>query len=233
MKTAFRYINQVYLIDGGELDSSVIPYLVEEAIYCNRQDQNIQKLIISNTKYDFQYVSYGFTVMETSKDDSILVTEENVITLLKERMNVKTGLSIPPNLIPFTIALLGDKYRNIPKMAGVGLSTILKMVHAALERVIITPQTQNVDMLSKIITEPHRKQFIKNYLCTYIPEQYEAASPMNVRHIEEQMVDKFDDNAMNYMNERYFKMAPLMLIGSKTEQMVEQINQQSSIWGKL
>lgn len=225
-----HYINQVYLIDGGAVDSSVVPYIVEENIYCSREDPSVQKIIVSNTKYDFQYVCYNFTVLETNKDDSCIITKDNVIDTLKTRMNVKTELEIPSNLIPFTISLLGDRYRNIPKLSGVGLSTIIKMINTALDKVLITNNTQDVDMLSRIIAEKYRSQFINNYLCTYIPRQYTDLSPLDIRHIEEQIIDKFDDSALNMMNERYFREFPLMLINTKTEQVVEQMR--GSIWDR-
>ena len=230
MTKLFGYINQVYLIDGKTIDSSVIPYLVESGIYCDRENENVQKIIISNTKYDFQYVCYGFTLLETNKDDSCIITEDNVISVLKSRMGIKTEMTIPNNLIPFTISLLGDRYRNIPKLSGVGLGTIIKMVNTALDNVLITDQTRDVDMLSKIIAEKYRDQFIKNYLCTYIPKQYDDLSPLEVREIEKQIVDKFDDNALAYINEKYFRQFPLMTIKTKTEQITEQMQQ--SIWDR-
>lgn len=230
MRKLFNYINQVYLIDGGTLDSSVVPYIVSDHIYSNRESSTVQRIIISNTKYDFQYVCYGFTVLETNKDDSCVITKENVISVLKDRMNVKTELDIPYGLIPFAISLLGDKYRNIPKLSGIGLSTIIKMINAALEKVLITEQTQDVDMLSHIISEKYRNQFIMNYLCTYIPKQCQDTTPLELKRIEEQVVDKFDDNALEYINEKYFRMYPLMTIKTKTEQVIEQI--QDSIWGR-
>lgn len=228
MVKLFHYINQVYLIDGGSVDGSVIPYIIEENIYCSRDNSSVQKLIISNTKYDFQYVCYGFTVMETNKDDSCIITENNVIDILKSKMGIKTDLSIPPNLIPFTVSLLGDRYRNIPKLSGVGLGTIIKMVNAALDKILITDQTQDVDILSRIIADKYRDQFIKNYLCTYIPRQYMELSPLEVKKIEQQIVDKFDDNALSIINERYFRSDPLMTINTKKEQVAEQIHR--SIW---
>lgn len=229
MTKLFHYINQVYLINGGVVDGSVVPYIVEENIYCTRDNSSVQKIIVSNTKYDFQYVCYGFTVLETSKDDSCIITKDNVIDTLKKRMNIKTDMSIPYNLIPFTISLLGDRYRNIPKLSGVGLGTIIKMVNAALDKVLITTQTQDVDMLSKIIAEKFRDQFVKNYLCTYIPRQYDDLTLLEIRKVEEQIVDKFDDNGIDIINEKYFKTAPLMTIKTKKEQIIDQIQQQS-IW---
>ena len=230
MKKLFNYINQIYLIDGGVIDSSVVPYLVEEHIYQSREDKDVQKIIVSNAKYDFQYVSYGFTILETNKDDSCIICEDNVIDILKERMGIKNSMTIPPNLIPFTISLLGDRYRNIPKLSGVGLSSILKMINKAIEELIITDQTKDVDMLSQIIAEKYRSQFISNYLCTYIPRQYDELKPLEILSIENQIVDKFDDNALALINERYFRSSPLMTIKTKTEQAIDQIHH--SIWDK-
>ena len=230
MKKLFSYINQVYLVDGGPVDSSVVPYIVEERTYMSRNNPSIQKIVVSNSKYDFQYVNYGFTVLETNRDDSIVVTKDNVIDIIKTKMNVKNEMTIPPNLIPFAISLLGDKYRSIPKLSGVGLSSILKMVNKAIDGLLVTENTQDVDMLSKIITETYRKQFINNYLCTYIPRQYDELTPVEIMNIENQIIDKFDDNALEYINEKYFKSAPLMTISTKTEQVIDNI--QKSIWDK-
>lgn len=230
MKKLFSYINQVYLINGGPIDSSVIPYLIEDKIYLSKDNPSVQKIVVSNSKYDFQYVNYGFTVLETNKDDSIVITKDNVIDIMKSKMNVKNNMTLPSNLLPFAIALLGDKYKSIPKLSGVGLSSILKMVNKAIEGLLITENTQDVDMLSKIITESYREQFIKNYLCTYIPRQVDDLAPLDILNIENQITDKFDDNALEYINEKYFKYAPLMTISTKTEQVTEQI--QKSIWDR-
>ena len=55
-------------------------------------------------------------------------------------------------------------------------------------------------------------------------------TPLEIREVEKQVVDKFDDNALNYINEKYFRSAPLMIINTRTEQVTEQI--QKSIWDK-
>lgn len=231
MNKLFSYVNQVYLINGDSIDSSVVPYLVEDKIYHSRDDDSIQKIIVSNSKYDFQYVNYGFTVLETNKDSSLVITQDNVIDILKSKMNVRNvELSSPHTLLPFIISLLGDKYRSIPKLSGVGLSSILKMVTKALDGLLITESTQDIEMLSNIIAETYRGQFIKNYLSTYIPRQSDEVTPLELHNIELQIMDKFDDNALEYINEKYFKPCPLMIIGNKTEQVVENI--QKSIWDR-
>jgi hypothetical protein len=225
-----KFINQVYIVNGGKIDSSVVPYMMEHDVY-DDMGMNIQRIIISNAKYDFQYAALGYTVLETDKDDSCIITKDNLINILKDKMNIKNDLTIPVNLIPFTISLLGDKYRNIPKLAGIGLGTILKMVNVALEDVLITENTMEVDMLSKIISNTHREQFIANYLCTNLKYQFEDMSIMDRELISKQVEDKFDDNSLAYINDKYFKHCPIMTINTKSDQIMRNINH-SDMWSK-
>ena len=215
-----QFINEVYLINGGEVESSLIPYLMEEYVYQDYTNKT-QKIIISDSKYDFQYVNQnGFTVIESAKDKSTIINQDNVIELLKQRMNIKSALTVPNSLIPFVICLLGDRYRNIPKLAGIGMSTILKMANVAIQNSIITENTKDVDMLSSIISDNYKTSFKNNYLCTNIDYQKKDVNPYQISLIRQQVIDKFDDRTLKSMNEKYFLHCPLMLIETKTNQVM-------------
>lgn len=227
-----NFINEVYLISGGELESSVIPLVMEKEVYADYTERT-QKIIISDSKYDFQYVNHGFTVVESAKDKSVVVTTGNVIELLKERMGIKSILSVPNSLIPFVICLLGDRYRNIPKLAGVGLSTILKMANMAIQNHLITETTKDVDMLTEIIADNYKEQFRKNYLCTSIEYQLKEANPYVVSKIRGQVIDRFDDRTLKEMNEKYFLHCPIMLVETKTNQVMGTYSDKSPLkWDK-
>lgn len=227
-----NFINEVYLISGGELESSVIPLVMEKEVYADYTERT-QKIIISDSKYDFQYVNHGFTVVESAKDKSVVVTTGNVIELLKERMGIKSILSVPNSLIPFVICLLGDRYRNIPKLAGVGLSTILKMANMAIQNHLITETTKDVDMLTEIIADNYKEQFRKNYLCTNIEYQLKEANPYVVSKIRGQVIDRFDDRTLKEMNEKYFLHCPIMLVETKTNQVMGTYSDKSPLnWDK-
>lgn len=45
--------------------------------------------------------------------------------------------------------------------------------------------------------------------------------PLEIRKVEAQIVDKFDDNGIEIINEKYFKTAPLMTINTKKEQVID------------
>lgn len=227
-----KYINQVYLISGGSIESSVIPLLVHENVYAE-DGISTQNIIITNEKYDYQYHLKGFTILEPNKENPILVKpEDDVIELLKKQAGIKNKKSIPTNLIPFTICLLGNKYRNIPKLAGVGLGTIINMINVAIDRIIITENSTDVNLLKEIITINHREQFVKNYLCTNLDYQMKEITPLEINLITRQLEDKFDDNTVKQMNERYFKKFPLMIIKSRSEQVYNDNYPRKSIFDK-
>lgn len=231
LQKMIAFINEVYLVNGANVESSLIPLLMEENVYSDYKDA--QKIIVSDSKYDFQYVNYGFTVIESAKDDSILVTKDNVIDILKERSGIKSQLTVPPTLLPFVTCLLGDRYRNIPKLAGVGLSTILKVANKALDNHAITENTVDVDMLTRIITVQYQEQFRKNYLCTNLSYQLKDVTPLDISLIKSQIVDKFDDRTLKNMNERYFLHCPIMTIDTRTDQELGSYRENSVIkWEK-
>lgn len=225
------FINEVYLINGGRMESSILPSVMEQELYGDYSNHT-QKVLISDSKYEFQYVNQeGFTVIESAKDKSIVINQNNVIEILKERMDIKSILTVPSTLIPFVICLLGDRYRNIPKLAGVGLATILKMANTAIQNNLITASTKDVDMLTAIITDAYKDQFRKNYLCTDIDYQRRELTPLDISNIRQQVVDKFDDRTLRKMNERYFLHCPLMLVDTKTKQVLDSYEEpRRSIW---
>ena len=230
LRKLVAFINEVYLINGGNVESSLVPLIMEENVFNDYKDT--QKIIISDSKYDFQYVNYGYTVIESAKDESVLVTKDNVMDILKDRNNIKSEPTVPATLLPFVTCLLGDRYRNIPKLAGVGLSTIIKVINKGLDNHTITENTVNVDMLAKIITVQYQERFRNNYLCTSLSYQLKEVTPLDISLIRQQIVDKFDDRTLRQMNERYFLHCPIMMIDTKTDQMLGRKENSPLKWTK-
>lgn len=214
LTTMVKYVNNVYIINATDMDSCVVPMIIKNDKY---NMKNTQYIIVSNSKYDYQYVNYGFTVLSPAGDKSKLLSTENVVDHLKSTNNIKNKLSMSPNHIAFALALLGDKYRSIPKMNGVGLSSVLTFLNQAIDNLLITDNTTNADMLSEIISESYRKQFINNYKCTNIEYQYNEATVVDKENVVNQIFDKYDTNSLDYINEKYFTKYPLMIVRSVYE----------------
>lgn len=213
-----KYIDGVHIITDSSIESSVIPYIIKTKSDDNPDD--VQDIIVSNTKYDLQYVNHGCTILYPSGDESKCITQDNVLDILKDICKVKTDIHVPPSFIPFIISMIGDRYKSIPKMAGVGLSNVLKTIKIGMDRKLITGSTTNIDMLANIIRDQHKDAFIDSYKCVDIVMQYNRLSELDIHRILSQIEDKFDENTLKTINERYFQMHPLMLINPRSEQIL-------------
>ena len=49
LKTCIQYINEVYLIDAGQVESSVIPLLLEREVYGKNGSDTLNVLVSINT----------------------------------------------------------------------------------------------------------------------------------------------------------------------------------------
>ena len=221
LRVIVSYVNQVYVITDDQIESGLIPYI----FYRDQKDTNIKNIIVTNSKYEYQYILYGFDVWKPDRENSLRLTSENVIDYLKEMNKIVSTDTVPINFLPFMISLLGDKYRNIPKLNRVGLASIIKMINQGLKSYIITENTTNIDMLAQCINENYRETFINNYRCTSLPHQYEQMSGSIERDIFNCVIDKYDDGALQYLNDKYFKEHLIMMIDTKREQIYKQMNE--------
>ena len=213
-----KYCNEVYLITERNIESSLIPYIIMQA----RPDEACQDIIVSNSKYDFQYVNYGCTVLVPRGDNSQLVMRENVMDIMKNLCGIKTEIKVTSTFVPFIASLLGDKWRSIPKIRGVGMSSILKVIERGLNKKMITNRTTNLDMLSDIVDPPFRELFRDNYMVTDITLQYLRLSDSEKFHVMNQIEDRYDENTFNMINERYFFAHPIMVVKPRSEQIVKE-----------
>lgn len=230
LRIIVNYMNQVDMIDSSDIESSVIPYIIRERLY--KDDRYTRHIIISIDKYDFQYVSYGFKVLAPKQINTEILDDVNIIPYLVNTMGLKTACNVPSNLIPFIISMLGCKYRNIPKIEGIGLGTLLKYIKSALDRVAITPNTTDIETLQNILKEEYRDRFISNYRCTNIAYQYNELTELDIHKILSQIEDRYDDNALDYINERYFIKYPLFNVKNHKEQIFNETENTKSIFDR-
>lgn len=225
LRTIVKYLNQVDIIDSSDVESSVIPYILYKHFYQN--DEKIKHIIISNDKYDFQYVRYGFKILVPNQNKTKIITDKNVISHLKELSNIKSELDVPIDYVSFIISLLGCKYRTIMKINRVGLGTILKMVQTGIKNLIIGEHSTDLESLSKIINPEFVEHFTKNYRCTDIETQYSELTPLDIHKIVSQREDKYDDKAIEYINDRYFQFCPIFTVKNHRDQIYKEDKRKS------
>lgn len=220
-KTCIQYVNEVYLVESGIVEASLIPYILYKEFY-SKDGTSSTNILVSGANYDLSYVSYGFTVLCPSyrKKSPYIVNSNNVIEVMKQKLRVSSVLSVKSNFVEFILSLLGDKDRDIPSILGVGIVTILKMVSTAIDKGLISEDTKDVDMLSGIIKEDYREIFRRNYHCFNLEYQMNDLEPLDIHKITSQLVDKYDEVTLNEMNEKYFKLCPIEIIRPKSEQVL-------------
>lgn len=217
LKTIIQYVNEVYLIDGGMVDSGVVPYVIIK----NKHDGLCQHVVVTNNRYEFQYIKHGAVIWYPDREDSKILTEDNIYAYLREKLNIKEKFTPSVNFLPFIVAILGDRYRGIDKLPKIGLATILKMLSSGLEQRTVTNSTASVELLKTLLPEEYHEVFERSYKITDVEYQYARITVPQEAYILDQIVDKYDDESLYYLNDRFFKEHLLMIVDSKREQVAK------------
>lgn len=220
LKTCIQYVNEVYLISAGEVEPSIVPYVIQENGFSQEGTLN---LLVSNDIYDYAYVNYGFTVLSPSsgrKSEPKLLTKETLMDVLKRKYKIQRVFYVPEILMEYINAILGSELRNIQRIDRMTFSKLVQGIDVGLAGGHFTDTTKDVHMLAECIAEEFRDIFIANYLSTNIRYQVDALEPLDVHRIMSQIVDKYDETTLNNMNERYFKRFPIDIVNPKSTQVL-------------
>ena len=212
IKTILNYIEGVNFITSGILEPSIIPLVIS-----NYFKTEINKnFLITDDRYEYQYIKNYFVILKPKMDKSTLIDSLNVMDILKSKTKCKNIPNPDINFLPFIISILGDKYRNIDKIKGMGISRIYNEINKGLESNIITNDIENVNSLLCLVNENFQNDFLINYMTTSIFEQYKKISDVEEKYILNQIIDKYDGGYMKVINENYFNEHPLNIIEINT-----------------
>lgn len=207
IKIILEYVQGVYLIEADSIESSLVPHIIKK-----EKPTNEINMIITTDRYDYQYVNKDYYIIRPKKDDSYMVTKENLIHMLKLEDKIVNDIMVGSHFYPFILSLLGDKYRNISKIKGIGLASLLKTVNTAIEKEVIGKDVSNINILSNIIKEEYKGLLLQNYYCVDIDTQFQMLNIKDLYSITSQITDKFDNVALKDINNRYFKNSPIYLL---------------------
>lgn len=219
LQIILEYIDGVYFIRSGSTEASAIPYMINKINPNNRTN-----FIISSEKYEYQYTNKNYYIVVPKKEESFIVSKENVIENLKIDLRVKTNLSIDSSFITTILSMIGDEHRGIPKLKRVGLSTILKVLNNAIDNNLISNTTSNYNMIVKLLQDDQKELFINNYLCTDVVYQDNNNTIADYDFIKNQLKDKFDNLSLKRINDEHFMLYPLMLLEIEQYRYVKKQN---------
>lgn len=198
IKTICEYLDDIYFIDNERLEPSVIPKVISD-----RLDKNDMNLIITKDKYEYQYVNQGFIILRPKKDDSYIITKNNLYDTIVKENNYKVKFpNINTSFYPFLYSTNGDVSRNIMKIRGNSYKTTANAIVKGIEQKIITNDTDNISQLLQILKPDFRNQVYLNYLCTDVNFQ-SSVSTVEELNIKNQIKNKFDNSSLKEINEKY------------------------------
>lgn len=219
LRSTMKYVNEVYLLDGRKMECSLIPLLLARNHF-SKEERQIQHIVVSKSVYDYQYLNLfkeNFRVLVPAGEKSYILHETNVFDYLIK--TTQAPVNVPIGQLPTLISLMGDTYRGIPKMNGVGPVGAVKLINKAIETLTIGCDTCSVELLRNVVDEPKREQFEKHYRATSLELQYQELTPLEIAEILSQIEDKCQDETLGELNETVFALFPLMIINSKTQQV--------------
>lgn len=206
-KMILEYVEGVYLIESDSIESSLVPQIITSEF-----PDNSINFILSSDKYDYQYVNKGAYIIRPKKEESYMITKENLIDMIKIEEKIVTEVTVGTNFYPFILSILGDKYRNNTKIKKLGLASILKMINRAIEENMIGKDVSNINILSSIIKEEYCQLLLANFYCTDIDTQMSLLNVKDRYEITKQVIDKFDNVSLKKINDEYFHTFPLYLL---------------------
>lgn len=218
-KTILEYIEGVYLIEGYDVEPSVIPYIINKKF--SPKDINF---IVTTDAYDFQYANYDYYVFRPKKDDSFLIRKNCILETLKTLEGIKNETIVPDNMYTFIYSILGDKNRNIDKIKRLGLSTILNLISKAIDVNLINDKTESIEMLVQALKEEHRGAVLNNFYCIDVDFQENVMPSSSKLKIEYQIKDRFDNDSLIKINNTYFGEFPIQLL-----ELTESINTNKNV----
>lgn len=212
VKTICEFIPNVYFINAKDIDGGLIPYII------GKNMPEYKNLIISGDMHDTQYsyepsFVHHLHIRTYSKNILACTTEDYLKTISKNDKIDPELLHLFENGSFYRVILscLGDRYRSIDGIKGIGIETIIKTLVKALDKGKITPDIHNATILSELFKTDIREQLYNNLLTIDIHNEYEMLGEGQIKGILSQMVDRSDINALQLLNQTKFRNNPLRL----------------------
>lgn len=195
-----EYINDAYFLVGHGIEGSLLPLIVAS------QDKTRKNFLISADRYDMQYMLYpNFQVHYLKKhtggrfftnfDDYIkaLITEsmsQEIIETLKNH-----------SFYSLLMCAEGDKHRSIEPLRGAGYKTVLKYILDGIKAGYFTKSTSSLEMLLKSIPDEAKEDASIGFRCINFENQWKDLGSSDIFNITEQIVNRSDMNALEYLNQ--------------------------------
>ena len=206
------YIPKVYVVDTKYLEPSILPAYIEET-----RDSVDLNILISRDIYDLQYAYRDKWVYISPKgDNSSFIHKGNMWDYINYKEQIysdKRNLAYPPRMLVLARAIVGDKYRNIPRLRSIGWKTLFKYLDKVEEDMtdnsyIILEVKLRELLKGKLITD---SQLQANINCIDIEQQISIMTEIDKSILDRQITDIEDFENLKMLNKIHLSKYPLNL----------------------
>lgn len=213
LEKIMQFIPGVYFISGKNIEGSLIPWII------GNQDTNYKNFIISNDKYDTQYLSINDNyclhyIKRSPMGIRTYCTFDKYLTDLLKNNKFEADINMIRNNSSFYTLIMsacGDVSRSLDPLKGIGEKTIINYLINGINDGLLTKDTSSIDMLETIIPDDQRERASNNFNCINLENQYRELGDQDIFNITNQIVDRFDYNSLLRLNREDYANYQLML----------------------
>ena len=210
LQVVTKYIPRVYAIDSNYIEPSTVPLYLSKV---NHADFN---LLISRDMYDLQYVHLdNWGVIIPKGEVSKLIVSGNLWNHIQQKEKITDNFYYHPETFIWAKAIIGDKYRSIPKLTRTSWKTVIKYLEE-----FSSVNNNSVEILElqlrKLANYIDKKKiedtdFNHNLYCTSVVQQLDRMMEVDKIMLSQQLTDMEDMQSLYQLNNNIFKEYPLNL----------------------
>lgn len=205
-----KYLPGIYAINSNYIEPSVIPLYLSEI---KPADFN---LLISRDNYDLQYTHFDkWGVIIPKGEVSPFVVSGNLWDYIQLKEKIQGEFYYHPETFIWAKAIIGDKYRSIPKLTRTSWKTVIKYLEefSSSRNNSVEILELQLQKLANYITSKKIEDtdFNHNLYCTSVKHQLESMMEIDKTMIRNQLTDMEDIQSLQQANATLFKEYPLNL----------------------
>ena len=109
------------------------------------------------------------------------------------------------------LSVLGDRYRSIPNIKGIGFKTLIKSIEGGMKEKKINNETRSAMLLASIFPEDIQATMYNNLLVTDVQNEFDMLTDGDRKTILGQIIDRSDITALQLLNRTRFRNNQLRL----------------------
>lgn len=212
VKTICDFIPDVYFISSKNIDGSLIPIVI------GKEFSDRQNFIVSGDRYETQYsfepkFTHHLLLRSYASSSLSCKLDEYIKAICKPNELSEDDINLYKNYSFYLLLLscIGDKYRSVDGLSGIGFKTLTKMIQQAITSKIITKDTESIELLHEIFVGDNKEYIIENFNSLNLRNSYQLLLDGDKKEILSQIVDRSDLNSLLSLNKSLFKDCELRI----------------------